>query len=450
MTTDAKPGLFEFADKLRIHNLFEAGASLFVGRAPGRLDVMGGIADYSGSLVLQRPIAEATFAACHRIERPVIEIRSLGRKTITIPLETLAPPGEPISYSDARKLFGREGENGWVSYVAGLFVVLLRERKITFADGARIVISSTVPEGKGVASSAALEVATMEAVGAAFGIALSPREMALLCQMAENLVAGAPCGVMDQMTAAAGTADSLLALLCQPAELQPPVPIPDDLSFWGIDSGERQAVTGSDYASVRTAAFMGLRIITSLDGARDNYLANISPADFESNFAQHLPEEMSGQSFMDLYSGTVDPVTVVDRAKTYAVRRCTAHPIYENHRVEEFRQLLKSLPREPLRLRLGELMYESHESYSVCGLGSKGTDLIVNLVRNTDPDQGLYGARITGGGSGGTVAVLGRRDADKAIASIVEAYEKETGYRPYLFSGSSPGAADFGPVYLTL
>jgi L-arabinokinase len=71
--------------------------------------------------------------------------------------------------------------------------------------------------------------------------------MALLCQKAENLVAGAPCGVMDQMTCMCGEKGALLALLCQPAELQPPVGIPEELALWGIDSGERHAVGGSDY-----------------------------------------------------------------------------------------------------------------------------------------------------------------------------------------------------------
>ena len=71
----------------------------------------------------------------------------------------------------------------------------------------------------------------MQAVTAAFGIDVEPREVALLCQKAENLVAGAPCGVMDQMTSACGEADSLLALLCQPAELQPKRLMSGTMSF---------------------------------------------------------------------------------------------------------------------------------------------------------------------------------------------------------------------------
>src|SRR5215210_4481545 len=81
---DLQVGLDAFVDMLRARGLFDPGASLTIARAPGRLDVMGGIADYSGSLVLQRPIAEATFAAVQRLDRAALEIASLGRPPVTI------------------------------------------------------------------------------------------------------------------------------------------------------------------------------------------------------------------------------------------------------------------------------------------------------------------------------------------------------------------------------
>jgi len=74
----------------------------------------------------------------------------------------------------------------------------------------------------------------------------------------------------------------------------------------------------------------------------------------------------------------------------------------------------------------------------------------VELVRSAGPDTGLYGARITGGGSGGTVAVLGRADASAAVASIADQYERETGHRPYVFAGSSPGVAAVGSQLVTM
>ena len=95
-----------------------------------------------------------------------------------------------------------------------------------------------------------------------------------------------------------------------------------------------------------------------------------------------------------------------------------------------------------------ELMYQSHASYSACGLGSAATDRIVELARAEGPGQGVYGAKITGGGSGGTVAILGRRDAGPVVARVADEYARETGHQPYIFSGSSPGSAGFGHLKL--
>jgi L-arabinokinase len=448
MTTEAA-GLDRFVGTLRDHSLFERGASLWVSRAPGRLDVMGGIADYSGSLVLQRPIAEATWAAARQIDRPVLEIVSLGRPAYSIPLQTLALAGRPVEYEEARRLFA-QGPHRWAAYVAGVVLVLARERQLPLTSGVRIVIVSDVPEGKGVSSSAAVETASMSAAAAAFGIPLQPRDLALLCQTAENLVAGAPCGVMDQMACVFGHPQALLALLCQPAELQPPVPIPDDVEVWGLDSGERHAIGGSSYGAVRAGAFMGLRILSERVAVPGNYLANLGVDEFEHDLLPLLPEEISGDDFIARYGGTADSVTSVERGRRYRVRMPAAHPVYERRRAEAFRRLLLESPGEARRRALGELMDESHASYGRCGLGSAGTDRLVELVRAEGPEAGLCGARITGGGSGGTVAVLGRRDAAPAVTRVADAYGRTTGYRPHVFAGSSAGVAAFGARSITL
>jgi L-arabinokinase len=433
-----------FIATLRAGRFFESGSSVILTRSPGRLDVMGGIADYSGSLVLQYPIAEATFAAIQVIDEPVIEVISIGRRPYIMPIASLVPAGNPLSYEAARSRFPQNEEHHWAAYVVGVYVVLLRERGVSFFKGSRIVISSSIPEGKGVSSSAALETAAMQAVAAAFQIHMEPQAMALLCQKAENLVAGSPCGVMDQMTCVCGEKDSLLALLCRPAELQPPVRVPEDLSLWGIDSGERHAISGADYASVRIGAFMGYRIIAGAGNRWDGYLANISLEEFEREHLKRLPEEMSGAEFVSRYSRTPDTVTTIDPGRIYKIREPAAHPVYEHDRVQRFRRLLAEPPGEERRRELGDLMYQSHASYSACGLGSRGTDLIVSLVQSEGPANGLYGARITGGGSGGTVAVLGGCDAHDAINRVAQRYEEATGYRPYIFQRSSPGAAQFG------
>ena len=450
---------------------FFAAAELIVSRAPGRIDLMGGIADYSGSLVLQLPIASATHVALELGEELTLSIVSLptesgeSLRSFEISLADFLDAGRPIGYDIAGAMFKRESENHWAAYVAGAFLVLMRERDWIFKHGARILISSAVPEGKGVSSSAALEVAVMQAVAAAYQIEISPREIAFLCQKVENLVACAPCGVMDQMTAAGGEADRLLVLLCQPGRLDGTIGLPEELAVWGLDSGTRHSIGGADYRTVRTAAFMGYRMIAEMAGLPwhetdkpgliqiadhkwDGYVANITPADFEQCYASRLPPEMRGEEFLQQYKGITDSVTVVEPGRVYPVLPATRHPIHENARVYSFAEVMKNWKDLNQAAVLGELMYESHGSYSACGLGSSGTDLLVDLVRKAGSAAGLYGARITGGGSGGTVAVLGDRNAGPSIEAITDLYAQRTGYRPIVFSGSSPGAGVFGHLRL--
>ncbi len=441
----------QFMRRVRSSGLLDPKAAVIVSRAPGRLDVMGGIADYSGSLVLQQTIHEATFVALQRVSGTTITITSLPAneddpmRTFSLGAFSLLQDGEPLAYERGAAMFSGMGDH-WVSYVIGVFLVLMHEQSLRLDHGMNVVIGSSVPEGKGVASSAALEVAVMQALAAAFHLQLDPRESAVLCQKAENLVAGAPCGVMDQMTSMCGEADALLALVCQPAELLPSVPIPPEIQFWGIDSGERHAVSGSDYGMVRTGAFMGLRILSEegKGNSWNGYLANIRPDRFEAELRQILPEEISGAEFLRRFSETSDTVTKVDPNRLYKILQPAAHPIHENERVKKFRDSLLQNQKRESWSELGELMYESHRSYSECGLGSRGTDLIVRLVRKAGPSHGLFGARITGGGSGGTVVILGRAESTAAVGEIARKYESVTGHRPHIFEGSSPGAAAFG------
>ncbi len=450
--------------------LFDPGGDIIVTRAPGRLDVMGGIADYSGSLVLQLPINEAAFVALQRDEAPVIRIVSLNQHTFRepsfeMPLSDFNNRGEPVEYQSARDRFQRDAARSWAAYAAGVFLAFMRERGARFGGGARILIKSNVPEGRGVSSSASLEVAAAQAVAAAFEIPINPADLAALCQKVENLVAGAPCGIMDQMTAACGEANRLLALICQPAELRGSIPIPAGLTFWGLDSGVRHSIAGADYGSVRVGAFMGYRIIAELAGLTvrqstsgrrvsvddpkwRGYLANISPSEFEQSYSHRVPESIDGAEFIERYAGATDPVTLVDPSRAYAVRAPTVHAIFEHHRVRLFAELMADAVSERGLQLLGELMYQSHASYSACGLGSPQTDRLVRLVREAGPKQRLYGARITGGGSGGTVAVLGQREAERAVVAVSDLYAGETGCRPRVFSGSSQGGAAFGHMRL--
>jgi galactokinase len=450
---------------------FRTGREVVVTRAPGRLDLMGGIADYSGSLVLELPIAVATHIALQLEDNDALTVVSLATgdsaatRRYEMSLAEFVRDGSPVDYEEARARFASDAESQWAAYVAGAFLVLMRERGSVFERGARLLVRSDVPEGKGVSSSAALEVAVMRAVAAAYHFELSPRETAFFCQRVENMVAGAPCGVMDQMTAACGEQGRLLALLCQPCELREFVSLPPELSVWGIDSGVRHSVGGADYGTVRTAAFMGYRMIADFAGLRAGegdaegrlkiedtkwrgYLANVSAAEFDERYAPLLPTRMSGAEFLARFGGITDQVTSVEPARIYPVLAATRHPVREHARVVEFAKALRDFRGIEQAEHLGQLMYESHASYSACGLGSEGTDELVRLVREAGPTHGLYGAKITGGGSGGTVAVLARSDAGVEVAKIASLYAERAGVPPLVLGGTSPGACRFGNLVL--
>lgn len=444
---------------------FDPAGPFVVARAPGRLDVMGGIADYSGSLVLQLPIREAALAAAQRMPTPGLRIASLAADGG--PARTLAIDGDLLGrflaegFGAAREWFRERPEVQWGAYIAGVVVALARDRGPLRGRGLRIVLESRVPQGKGVSSSAAIEVAALTAVAGLLEVPLAGAEAALLCQRAENHVVGAACGIMDQMTSAVGRSGSLLALLCQPAEVEGFIRPHASIGFWGVDSGIRHAVSGADYTSVRIGAFMGYRILAAFqdlstagpnrdgllwvdDDRWSGRLANIHPVEFASELAPLLPEAMRGDDFLAEYGGTTDPATRVDPDRTYAVRLPTIHPVHEHGRVLRFAWMLREEPDDDLLDEMGDAMYASHASYSACGLGSEGTDLLVEMVRAAGPESGLFGARITGGGSGGTVAVLGRAGAGDAVERIARAYAEQTGRPTRVFSGSSPGAEQFG------
>ncbi len=450
-------------------DFFTAGSSIHIARAPGRLDVIGGIADYSGSLVLEMPLAVATLVAIQPATDATITILSTaaaeigGTPQVSIPLYTLCPPDKPLDYQTAHQLLTSSPHEAWAAYIAGVLVVLQHEEHLAFQQGLRVFVHCEVPIGKGVSSSASLEVATMQALTSLMDHPLTERRLALLCQQVENVVVGAPCGIMDQYSVVSGQPAHLLALLCQPAELQAPVPVPEEIEFWGIDSGIRHAVTGNDYEAVRVGAFMGYRILAEEAGLTiragtqeaveiadplwHGYLANIPPSTWEQFYRARVPEEMQGATFLARYGGVTDTVTHVRVERTYAVRQPTAHPIYEHHRVRLFRALLTQRPlTDEHLLLLGELLYQAHASYSACGLGSTGTDRLVQLVAEAGPARGLYGAKITGGGSGGTVVVLARRGSYKHIREIVARYEQETGQPISLLHGTSSGAAAWGTI----
>jgi L-arabinokinase len=345
--------------------------------------------------------------------------------------------------------------------VAGALVVLQHEHRHRPRHGLKVLVRSSVPIGKGVSSSAALEVAAFEALSSIAGLEIDDRALALLAQKVENLVVGAPCGVMDQMTAACGRRGHLLELLCQPAEIVGHLALPPSLELYGVDSGIAHEVSRPEYGTVRAATFMGYRIIADVAGlvaravapARvaiedprfGGYLANVTPDEWRREFRDAVPEAMTGRDFVERYGGSTDEATSIEADRTYAVRAATEHPILEHDRVRRFRTLLADgATTDEARVSLGQLMYESHLSYSACGLGSDGTDRLVAMVREAGPTGGLYGAKVTGGGSGGTVAVLAAQGRRAAIDELARRYQQETGRAATVFHGSSSGTRPYG------
>lgn len=295
----------------------------------------------------------------------------------------------------------------------------------------------------------------MVALSAHFRLDLRGLTMARLSQMAENRIAGAPCGIMDQVTSALGREESLLILKCQPHQILGHLRIPSGWRFIGVDSAVKHAVGGRNYTRARVAAFMGLKVIQTL--ARDEwggYLCNIS-GDAWKPWRERVPETLTGAEFKREFGELPDTATVVDPAETYRVRACAEHPILENERVREFLALANLGSAEPDEMVLreaGALLLAAHASYSDrLELGSPETDLLVELAMDRGPEHGIYGAKITGGGSGGTVVMLGAGpEADRSIAQVAAEYGRRTGRAPTVMMGSSPGAVDFGARPLAL
>lgn len=419
----AFPDADEFSLRARRHALFSTGEPIVVSRAPGRFDVLGGIADYAGGLVLELPIAPATLAAAQPAgDGQVIAVS--GRRRITLAAETLLElPLEELAVRFA-------GRDAWAAYVLGPVAVLLRAERLPLR-GLRVLVASSVPEGKGLGSSAAVEISVAQAVAGALGYDIEPRRLALLSQQAEQLVARAPCGSMDQMTAACGRAAHLLTLMCRPAEVIGSFPLPPGVAVWGVDSGARHAVRDAPYRHARCAAFMGKALLD----CRTEYLSALHPSDVE---LERLPESMTGAEFLRRHDGVEDEMSSVEPAVTYPVRAATLHPIEERVRVENFLDTLGGAITTRRARLLGEIMYASHASYSRCGLGLPVTDRIVEAVRAAGWKSGLVGARVSGGGSGGTVVVLGREEAEPTVRKISETFGAG------LVGGTSPGASDFG------
>jgi galactokinase len=282
----------------------------------------------------------------------------------------------------------------------------------------------------------------------------------------ENTIAGAACGIMDQAAVITGKAGHVMPMICQPCLVEELIRLPEALRVWGVDSGVSHQVTGIEYEAARAAAFMGYKIICDHEGILvssekgveiprytdpvwNGYLANLSVSEFRGKYQQLLPVKMFMEEFLDEHQFHPDPFTPLRPGVAYPVLANTKYAVEENQRVMIFSELSRGAAQTSSKRAyqmMGEVMYRSHVAYTECGLGSTATDHLVELCRQEGMAQGIYGAKITGGGAGGTVAILASKDAGETIHRIVRQYSASGHGEPYLFEGSSDGADTFGVV----
>lgn len=379
------------------------------GKAPGRLDVLGGVADYSGALVLETPIRAQTSVRVTEIDDEQLHFRSRGNGEWAGPLDRLKedltrPPKEVRERLDAF------GVPSWARYSYGCLWALCRAKGVTPRTGMKLSVTQSVPTCVGVSSSAALEIATLRALAQVMKCRFDGTELARLGQQAENQIVGAPCGLMDQLTCAYGRPGKLLPIRCQPDQLQKLIDLPRGVAVVGWSSNVRHSVAESPYATARAATFMGKRMLEELWRRKIPYAADISPS-LLSRWEAEIPESITGRTFARRFGSTDDPLSTVRARQSYPVRAALRFASLEDRRSRLAAALLRAQgPGLDDRLEeVGELMYQSHEGYRAIGLGHERTDEMVDAIRALGPEEGFYGARSSGGGSGGTVAILMRK-----------------------------------------
>lgn len=231
---------------------FRPDRAIRIARAPGRLDVLGGLAKDSAALALQLPIAEGACAAIQARDDDLVRLWSPGRdgsrtQLLSMRLPDLGLPGAPIDWSEARALLGGDPRDRWAGYLLGSLLVLAREHGLQPRHGAELLVHSDVPERCGVAASTALTIAALRAFALLHGLDLDAGELTRACLLVEREVLQAPHRARDARTVASAVAGELLALAGD--ELVARVAVPSDLEFVALDSGARASVVDGDVAA---------------------------------------------------------------------------------------------------------------------------------------------------------------------------------------------------------
>ena len=344
-------------------------------RAPGRVNLIGEHTDYNDGFVMPVAIDRGTTAAIAPTGGRTIVARSGGKSpAITIDLER---PGSGPS-------------GNWGDYLRGTAAIL--ERRGHRLSGARIEIESDVPPGAGLSSSAALEVAVGFGLLDVAGAAIDLTALALACQQAEHEFVGTRCGIMDQFIACHGRAGH--ALMLDTRSLEPSyLPLPGSVRVLICNSMIRHAHASGEYNLRRADCEAGVRALAGvIPGVRA--LRDVTLADLEANR---------------------------ERLGDRVYRRCR-HVVSENDRVVRAADALTR--GDPAAF--GALMVDSHRSMrDDYEISTPEIDALVDAALRCD---GVYGARLTGGGFGGcVVALVEVTAAGEAAARIRERYAAATG-----------------------
>lgn len=382
------PSIGPFRERVAIAALTVDGANLrplFVRRtfrAPGRVNLIGEHTDYNGGFVLPVAIQMATWVTvAAREDRRVVASSS-----------AVAEPELRIAEFDLDDVNAiRRGQ--WSDYVQG--VAMEMERAGHRLSGADLEIWSDVPIGAGLSSSAALEVSTAMALLANCGFSMSRVEVAKLCQRAENEFVGARCGIMDQFTSCCARAGHALLLDCRSLEATH-VSIPDSVKLVVCNTMVRHELASNEYNLRREQCEAAAKAL-GVESLRD-------------------ATEASGLQGI--------------------LRQRARHVITENQRVLDACDALRA---GDMR-KFGELMVESHRSlrddYEV---SCAELDLMVKLALKMD---GVYGARMTGGGFGGcTINLVDAGRAQQFGEEIADAYSRETSVTPAVYICEASGGA---------
>jgi galactokinase len=373
--------------KAEIHDHEATLARTF--RAPGRVNLIGEHTDYNEGFVMPAAIGFSTF----------VTVSPHDDRKVSLFSENLS---DEIEFDlDDPNL---EATGHWSDYPKGVAVTL--ERSGYRLKGAKLTIRSEVPIGSGLSSSAAIEVATCYALVRNSGLCVEPVEMAKLCQRAENEFVGMRCGIMDQFVSCCGEAGKALMLDCRSLDHKL-LPLPQETRLVICNTMVKHALAASAYNKRRAECEAGVR-----------------------HFAQSLPNvrALRDVTEADLKRYGSDLSEVV-------YRRCR-HVITENARVLEAAQALEHGDLDTF----GRLMNESHRSlrddYEV---SCRELDLMVELAHER---EGVYGARMTGGGFGGcTVNLVNAENVDEFERTVAQGYTEATGLRPEIYICSTADGA---------